>query len=75
MLPSVSSAAISESLWLMGFEVIVLGVAGGHHAMRVKFVSDSHDSSQFKMRVPSWSNGIILRAYCFRSKRQRSVLA
>ena len=74
-MPSVSRAAISESRWLIGFAIMVLGVAEGAQIFRVKLVELIHDSSMFNMRVPFYRRGIISRAnYCLR-RRQRASLA
>ena len=75
MRPSVSNAAIKESLWVTGANGMVAVEFAGYQIYRVKLVSLNQLSSMFIIRFPSLSRSSIFYAYCCLSTWHRWLLA
>ena len=73
-LPSVSSAAIIDSLGATEFNYALPVPSFGAQVLRIKLVSLSQVSSMLMNRVPRSSNGRICIAYCYLAIMERSVL-
>ena len=74
ILPFESSAASNESLGCTCLSDTVPAPSAGIHILRTYRHQFSQDSSQFIIRRPDSSSGIILNAYCCRRTRHLSEL-